>query len=38
MPTVRVPEELADWLAETSRKTGIPVGKLVREQLEKARK
>ena len=38
MLTVRVPEELADWLAETSRKTGIPVGKLVREQLEKARK
>lgn len=37
MLTLRVPEELADWLAETSKKTGIPVGRLVREQLERAR-
>jgi predicted DNA-binding protein len=36
--TVRMPEELAEWLAETSRKTGIPVGRLIREHLEKARK
>ena len=35
--TLRVPEELADWLAEMSRRTGVPVGKLIREQLEKAR-
>jgi Ribbon-helix-helix domain len=37
MLTLRVPEELAEWLAEVSKKTGIPVGRLVREQLEKAR-
>lgn len=35
--TLRVSEELAGWLAEVSRRTGIPVGKLIREQLEKAR-
>jgi hypothetical protein len=35
--TLRVPEELANWLAEMSRRTGLPVGKLIREQLEKAR-
>ena len=28
---------IAEWLKETSRKTGIPVGKLVRQQLENAR-
>ena len=37
MLTLRVPQELADWLAEESKRTGIPVGRLVREQLEKAR-
>jgi hypothetical protein len=37
MLTLRVPEELADWLAEVSKKTGIPISRLVREQLEKAR-
>ena len=35
--TLRVPEELANWLAEISRRTGLPVGKLIRDQLEKAR-
>jgi predicted DNA-binding protein len=37
MLTLRVPEELAEWLAEMSKKTGLPVGRLVREQLERAR-
>lgn len=37
MLTLRVPQELADWLAEESRRTGIPIGRLVREQIEKAR-
>jgi len=37
MLTLRVPEELAEWLTEMSKKTGLPVGRLVREQLEKAR-
>jgi predicted transcriptional regulator len=35
--TVRVPEDLAQWLAETARKTGVPKGRIVRDQLEKAR-
>ena len=35
--TIRLPEEVADWLREVSRKTGIPQGRIVREQLEKAR-
>ncbi len=35
--TVRLPEDLAEWLAEKSRTTGIPVGRLVREQLQRAR-
>ena len=35
--TIRLTEELREWLKETSRKTGIPVGKLVRQQLENAR-
>jgi predicted transcriptional regulator len=35
--TVRIPEDLAHWLAETARKTGIPRGRIIREQLEKAR-
>jgi hypothetical protein len=35
--TVRIPEDLAQWLDETARKTGVPKGRIVREQLEKAR-
>jgi hypothetical protein len=36
--TVRIPVELAQWLAETSRKTGVPKGRIIREKLEEARK
>jgi predicted DNA-binding protein len=36
--TVRIPADLADWLDQTARKTGVPKGRIVREQLEKARK
>jgi hypothetical protein len=36
--TVRLPDELSEWLAEVSRTTGVPVGRIVREQLERARK
>ena len=32
--TVRLPAELADWLRDTARKTGVPQGRIVREQLE----
>ena len=35
--TVRLSKDLAAWLAETAELTGIPQGKVVREQLEKAR-
>ena len=35
--TIRLPEEMLEWLKETSRKTGIPVGRLVRDKLEAAK-
>jgi hypothetical protein len=36
--TVRIPSDLAKWLDETARKTGVPKGRIVRDELEKARK
>jgi hypothetical protein len=36
--TVRLPEDLAQWLEETSRHSGIPRGRIVRNELERARK
>lgn len=35
--TVRLPEDLAKWLEQAARKTGLPKGRIVREELEKAR-
>lgn len=35
--TIRLTDELLGWLKETSRKTGVPIGRLIREQLESAR-
>ncbi|MBV9339344.1 MAG: ribbon-helix-helix domain-containing protein [Acidobacteria bacterium] len=35
--TIRLTDELLNWLKETSRRTGIPVGRLIREQLENAK-
>jgi predicted DNA-binding protein len=35
--SIRVSEELAAWLEDTAAKTGVSQGKIVREQLEKAR-
>ncbi len=35
--TIRLPEDLAEWLDETARKTGLPRGRIVRMELEKAR-
>ncbi|MGH9401665.1 MAG: hypothetical protein ACRD2P_06125 [Terriglobia bacterium] len=35
--TVRLNDDLADWLQETSKESGLPVGRIIREQLEKAR-
>ena len=35
--TIRISKELAAWLEDTSRRTGLPQGRIVREQLERAR-
>ena len=35
--TVRLDKTLADWLEEESRKTGESQGKIVRDQLERAK-
>jgi predicted transcriptional regulator len=35
--TVRVDDELAEWLATEAEKTGVSQGKIVRDQLEKAK-
>jgi hypothetical protein len=35
--TVRLPDDLADWLQGVAAKTGVSQGKIIREQLEKAR-
>ena len=36
--TVRLTRELAQWLEETSARTGVPQGKIIRDQLERARR
>lgn len=36
--TVRLPEDLAEWLDAASRKAGVPRGRIVRDQLQLARK
>ena len=35
--TIRLSEDLAAWLENTAAKSGVSQGKLVRDQLEKAR-
>jgi predicted transcriptional regulator len=35
--TVRLPDDLADWLSTTAQKTGVAQGRLIREELEKAK-
>jgi hypothetical protein len=35
--TVRLPKDLASWLDQASKQSGIPKGRIVREQLERAR-
>ena len=35
--TVRLSKELATWLEQAAAETGVSQGKLVRDQLEKAR-
>jgi hypothetical protein len=36
--TVRLPEDLAEWLDGAARKAGVPRGGIVRDQLERARR
>ena len=35
--TIRLSKELADWLARVASQTGVPQGKIVRDQLERAK-
>ena len=35
--TIRLNPELAEWLAETAKRAGVSQGKVVRDQLERAR-
>ena len=34
--TIRITDAIAEWLKQTSQRTGIPAGRIVREQLERA--
>jgi len=36
--TLRLPEDLADWVEKTARKSGVSRGSIVRMELERARK
>lgn len=35
--TIRIPEDLAVWLEETSQRSGVPKGRIVKDELERAR-
>ena len=35
--TIRLPRELAEWLERTSARTGLPQGRIVRQELERAK-
>jgi predicted transcriptional regulator len=35
--TIRLTTELATWLKHVSKRSGVPRGRIIREQLEKAR-
>ena len=35
--TIRLSKELAAWLEQAAARTGVPQGRIVREQLEQAR-
>jgi len=36
--TVRLPQDLAEWLDQAARKSGVSRGRIVRMELERARK
>jgi predicted DNA-binding protein len=35
--TIRLTAELAEWLQERRRRTGLPVSRIIRHQLERAK-
>jgi predicted transcriptional regulator len=35
--TIRISKELADWLARVAAKSGVSQGKIIRDQLERAK-
>ena len=35
--TIRLTDELAAWLQQVAAQTGVPQGKIIRDQLERAR-
>lgn len=35
--TIRLTEELLAWLKEMSQRTGMPIGRIIRQQLERVR-
>ena len=35
--SVRLPDDLAQWLEQTARKTGVAKGRIIREELERAK-
>lgn len=35
--TIRLTKELAAWLEQAAKRSGVPRGRIIREQLEKAR-
>jgi predicted transcriptional regulator len=35
--TVRLPLELVAWLDQTAKRSGVPRGRIIRDQLEQAR-
>jgi hypothetical protein len=34
--TIRISDEISEWLEQASHRSGIPAGRIVREQLERA--
>jgi len=36
--TIRLPDDLAQWLEDAARKSGIPRGRIVKMELDRARK
>lgn len=35
--SVRLPDDLAEWLNHTARRMGVPKGRIIRQELERAR-